>query len=371
MPAITEDDIRDLAAVSFKGAQVTSCYLDVDGARRVRSQDVVHSLDLLLKGAKQQANGDPSVRADLRRFVEHVRAGLDRSRVRGLAMFSSSGSGFWRVYELPVPVRDQVVVNNTPAVRQLEVVLDEYERFGVLLADRQRARMFVFELGEVVESDEQFDRLPRNDDDDHSHSKDKTRDHVAAHVSQHLRHAANVAFEVFKTKSFDHLILGAPDEIAAQLESVLHPYLRERVRARCNVAVGASADEVRSAALQVESAVEREKETEAVARLRDAAGAGRKGVTGVDATLAALAERRVETLLVSAGFETPGWRCGECGHVARVGPACPIDGATMHEVADVVEEAVEEALAQHCRVEICVDNADLDVLGRIGALLRY
>jgi hypothetical protein len=40
-------------------------------------------------------------------------------------------------------------------------------------------------------------------------------------------------------------------------------------------------------------------------------------------------------------------------------------------VEDVVEEAVEEALAQSCDVEICVGNADLDVLGCIGAILRY
>jgi hypothetical protein len=43
----------------------------------------------------------------------------------------------------------------------------------------------------------------------------------------------------------------------------------------------------------------------------------------------------------------------------------------MDEVADVVEDAVEEALAQACRVAFCRDNADLDVLGRVGALLRY
>ncbi len=43
----------------------------------------------------------------------------------------------------------------------------------------------------------------------------------------------------------------------------------------------------------------------------------------------------------------------------------------MVQVDDVVEEAVEEALNQSCEVEICVGNADLDVLGRIGALLRY
>ena len=43
----------------------------------------------------------------------------------------------------------------------------------------------------------------------------------------------------------------------------------------------------------------------------------------------------------------------------------------MTKVDDVVEEAIEEALAQDCRVEVCVGNADLDVLGRIGALLRF
>ena len=40
-------------------------------------------------------------------------------------------------------------------------------------------------------------------------------------------------------------------------------------------------------------------------------------------------------------------------------------------VDDIVEEAVETALGQSCHVEVCVDNADLDVMGRIGALLRY
>jgi hypothetical protein len=43
----------------------------------------------------------------------------------------------------------------------------------------------------------------------------------------------------------------------------------------------------------------------------------------------------------------------------------------MVEVEDLVEDAIEEALTQSCRVEICVGNADLDVMGRAGALLRY
>ena len=50
---------------------------------------------------------------------------------------------------------------------------------------------------------------------------------------------------------------------------------------------------------------------------------------------------------------------------------CPSCGADMEAIDDVVEEAVEVALSQSARVEICVGNADLDVLGRVGALLRY
>ena len=66
-----------------------------------------------------------------------------------------------------------------------------------------------------------------------------------------------------------------------------------------------------------------------------------------------------------------GWRCPTCGALATVGPTCGSCSGALERVDDVVEEAVQEALAQSCHVEVCVGNADLDVLGRIGALLRY
>ena len=371
MVAITEDEIRTLA--SFKGgeAPVTTVYLDVDGGRHVRWQDVVKSADALLKDAQSRFGGDTSVAADLQRIQELVHGGLDRSRTRGLAIFSCTARDFWKVVELPVGVRDQVVVNHSPYVRQLEVVVDEYERFGLLLADKVRARVFVYELGEIVESEEIIEPLPRGDDDDHSYRKDQAENHTTALVHQHLRHAADAAFRVFKDRGFERLILGAHGEIAHELESLLHPYLKERLEATCNIPVNASDDEIRSAALQVEADVERRKEAELVARLRDAVGAHNRGVAGLDDVLNALVERRVETLLVSHGYTHPGWRCPSCDHICRVGRSCPVCETEMIAVDDVVEEAVEEALAQSCEVEICVGNADLDVLGRIGALLRY
>ena len=373
MARISEDLVKELASNRYDDTPVVSCYLDVDGKRYVRPHDYELHLEDMLRRTREREHkaGHHTVCDDLQRIEEHLKAGIDRSRTRGVAVFACSPHDLWRVIELPVPVRNQLVVNASPHVRQLEAIIDEYERFAVLLADRERSRMFIFELGELVDKTEQLDRLPRHEDDGGELDRDSVRSHVDAAAHHHLKRAAQAAFHVFQEQSFDHLILGAPDPIVADLERELHPYLRERIAARLSVSVGARDDEIRKAALEVESQVERAKEAAAVQKLRDAVGAGNGGAAGLDPVLTVLVERRVETLLVSDGFEAPGWRCPACGYVATKGRRCPVCASEMHAVEDVVEEAVEEALAQSCRVEVCHDNADLDVLGRIGALLRF
>ncbi len=372
MAAVTEATIRELASIRGKKAPVTSCYLDVDGRRLARHKDLEHEVEVTLKGVKSQADGQPSVERDLHRIERYVRDELDRSRVRGVAIFACSADDLWRVVELPVPVRTRVVVNHAPVVGQLESLLQEHESIGVLMADRQRARMFVFELGELVERSELFEQLPR--ETDVRGLRDRGGDHpeaLTAHTRQHLRNAAQVAFAVWSQHPFSHLAIAAPDDLAGQLESDLHPYLAERLAGRLAVPVTADDAQVLAAAQQIESQLERRHEAEQVDRLREAVAAGRRGVAGLADTVEALGDHRVDTLLVSEGFSVPGWRCGGCDRLATMGRTCKHCGGEMSEVADVVEEAIEEALSQSCHVEICVGNADLDVMGRVGARLRY
>lgn len=372
MATLTQDVIRSLAGFKAQQTPVVSLYLDVDGRRFVRPRDYEVHLDHLLREAAGHTNGHRPSTADLERIESHVKGGLDRSRTRGLAIFSCAAQDLWKVFELPVPVRNQLVVNATPHVGQLETVVDGYERFGVLLADKQRGRMFVFELGELVDKSELFDQLPRHEDDKGDWDRDHVRDHSAAVAHKHLKRSADVAFHVFQEQGFDHLIIGAPEEIAHELERVMHPYLRERVAAKLTVPVGAGEATIRAAALQVEEQVERAKKAAMVERLRAASGKPNGlGAVGLDRVLQALSERRVETLIVSEGYEAPGWRCADCGALAAKGPTCPSCAKPMERSDDVVEAAVESAIGQGCRVCVCVGNADLDVMGRIGALLRF
>ena len=371
MAVITESAIRELAEFRGQDAPVTSCYLDVDGRRLSRHQDYELELERILRSARSRANGTESVAQDLRRIEDYVRGGFDRSSTRGLAMFSCSAHDFWKVVPLPVPVRSRVVINQAPAVSQLESIAQEFDRFGVLLVDKQRARLLVFEFGELMDHSELFDELPRDyDTRGHSDQGDVTG-HVDELAALHVRHAAEVAFHVFQQEPFQHLTVGASGPLAGAVENALHPYLKERLVGRIDVGVSASLADIREAALDVERSVERQREVDAVERLRSQQASGQRAVIGLAETLQALVEKRVEQLLVSAGFTESGWHCRNCGHLGLVGRTCPGCGAELFAVDDIVEEAVDAALAQSCHVEMCVDNADLDVLGRVGALLRY
>ena len=275
---------------------------------------------------------------------------------------------------LPVPVAAGLHIGPSAAVAQLEAVVQELEPLGVLLTDRQRARMFVYQMGELVDRTELFDALPRNDFDRHdeaSRGSDRYDHHVDEVALRHLRHAVAVAFELFQDHGFAHLAIGGADEVLGTVEGLLHPYLRERLCGRVALTVTASDADILASALTVEQDIERRKEAAAVAQLRDAVGAHARGAAGLADVLSVLGERRVATLLVSQGYEEAGWSCPSCGGLSERGPACPVDGEAMARVDDVVEAAVQHAMAQGAKVEVCVANADLDVLGRIGALLRY
>lgn len=371
---ITMDRVRTLAA--HQGASVvTSCYLDVDGRRYPRPLDYETQLDALIREARKRAKGlgreqERSVSDDLKRIESWVRGGFDRSGVRGLAFFACAADGLFEVIPLPHPARNHLALNHSPHVRQLEAMLDEHERFALVLVDRERARLFRFQLGVLTEQTEFFDKVPRGQDQGELSAQSVQR-HTDELVHRHLKHVADVVFESCQASAVDRVSLGGPLEIVTEFQEILHPYVRGLLGPRVSVSVGSSVRDIRQAAMEAEYEAEREGERRIMEKFRDALGSGNGGVAGLEPTLAALAERRVDVLLVSDGYEAPGWRCLSCRYVAAKGRECPLCSASMELVDDVIEEAVEDALANRCKVEVVMGNADLDVLGRVGALLRF
>ena len=143
MTVITEATIKDLAGFKSADTPVVSCYLDVDGRRQIRPKDYQLELASLKKQLLASHPGQ-NFDADFALMSDYVAQQLDRHGVRGLAMFSCADKKYWKVIRLPVSVANRLSVNQSPVVAPLEAIVHALEPLGVLLVDRQRARMFNF-----------------------------------------------------------------------------------------------------------------------------------------------------------------------------------------------------------------------------------
>ena len=159
----------------------------------------------------------------------------------------------------------------------------------------------------------------------------------------HLGHALATLFTRFKRRPFDHLVVGAPDELVAEVEERLHPYLRARLAGRLGIDVeNSSAAAVQSAAGEVVEQHVATVEREALDRMAQGIGRGDRGVSGPDAVMDALEQARVEILLLAEDFDAP-----------------------------ELDVALEKAIKQSAEVLVVRHHDDLVMHSGIGAVLRF
>jgi peptide chain release factor subunit 1 len=113
------------------------------------------------------------------------------------------------------------------------------------------------------------------------------------------------------------------------------------------------------------------REEKLISKMIDAHGQGGQAVLGLDETLQAVSDKRVQTLIISDGYRTHGYFQPESGYVVANLTKSPLSDRELTETEDVIEEAVAQTMAQGGHVEIVTDNPALEQAGRIGAILRY
>lgn len=352
---------------------ITSFYLDVDGRRYPRPTDYQPMVTQLCHTARQRAAelGEPAtaaVDADLDRIRAWIGGGIQRTATRGVALFSCAGQGWFEAVPVPVPVRDQVSIEPHPNVVQLLALLEHRRPVLVVLADRHQGRVLEVEPGSVAELADAVDEAERAVDTDVELGSWEHRKEEEAR--RHFRRVAALALEQVRDRHAEHVVLGGPVDGVAGLEACLDEAVAERVAGRITIPVTAAAGEVAAAVLDIASDLERRREQALVEELHERAPRHQRAVMGLPGVMAALAARRVGTLVVARGFRAPGARCPACGHVGVLACQCPECGTPSTEVDDIVDVAIGQALAQDADVELC-EGTDLNFFGGIGALERF
>src|SRR5712672_3434848 len=113
-----------------------------------------------------------------------MQVGISSGSASWLSMFTISCHGatsltgdFFRVCELAVNVHNILSWRDKPYVRPLLELIDEHERYGVVLTDREHARLFSIFLGELEEHQEVFARA------DVTHVKTSGTDHMRSQMN--------------------------------------------------------------------------------------------------------------------------------------------------------------------------------------------
>jgi peptide chain release factor subunit 1 len=386
---VTTERLRRLArARPGNGGKVLSVYVDLDPSEfptgTARSSAITSALDDAEREVKDARQLEHDARVGLRSGLERVQTFLreqfDPSGAHGVAAFVGSDDKLFEALKLPVGVAHKAVIDDTPFIEPL-AGLDPDSRFLVVLCNRRVGRLLFGSADGLREVDRVADDVPGR----HRQgglSQPRYERSIDNEALRHVRHVGELAGRRFGQRALDGVLLGAPEETLARLEESLPEGLRKRVIGHLDVDVeNASADAILAEASSEFQRIEREREDEALARLRESLSGGpRPAVAGPADVLEALTERRVETLLVNAGMTAPGRECPRCGWLGVAGEECPLDGTQTIAREDIIATAVQRALMQSADVRFLRPRAPegepatagpMDMYRGIGAALRF
>jgi peptide chain release factor subunit 1 len=371
------DELRRLAELRLDKPVVLSLYLNLDPSEFATPPARASAVRSILDEAERRARErepelDHEERAALDGSLERAHAFLEgelpAGGMHGLALFSCSQADLFETVALPRPVASRVAVARSPLVGPL-ARQERRERWCVALVNRRDARIFRGSPDGLREIDQVHD-VVFGQHDQGGLSQARYQRGIEKEKDDHLKHTAEVLLRHFKRRPFQHLAIGGPREVTADFESKLHGYLAERLAGRVSVDVeNSTPDQVLEAARPCFDELEERREQEALARVAQ----GTRAVVGLDESLRALNERRVELLLLDQGFSTPGTLCPECGWLGPEGVAvCPADGTRLIRCDELADAAIELAIQQAAELLPLRHHEDaLEERGGIAALTRF
>lgn len=297
-----------------------------------------------------------------------------RDQQPGMAVFASGDPAYFTALSLPKPPTFEADWDESPHLAPLQTLIDDLERFALVLFDNERARLYTIHLGAIESQREMRDDTPGKQATGGWYSLAQTR--IARHREDHLRrHAdrtAQALLEELRQRPFDRLLVAGPPEPLALLKQRLPRPLRARLAGTLSLEMFATEAKILEAALLAAAEVEREQEVADVLDLNEAAHT-RHAALGIDPTLAALSEGRVHRLFLAADFSGQGGACPNCRRlVAGPGP-CPLCGTAITPVADLRERVLQSAAEQGATIEMVAGEAArlLMLHNGIGAWTRY
>ena len=360
---LTDMEIRQ--AIEFESAEhpVLSIYLNVDPHRRSPEKYKLALRNLLGKAEGASAE-------DIQRVQNYVEMGYNWQG-RGIVMFSCAAQDFWWAHSFLLPMEDSVLVGRRPYVRQLAMLIDTYERYGVIQVEQIGARLYVFNMGQMEAVQGYLgEEVKSHKAGGWSAANFQRRE--AEQARQNLQDAAELAEDFYRKNNTRRLILAGTEKNVARFRDLLSHRLRSMVVGQIAVDSNANSTEVSEKALAVAlQAAKTEAQSVADSVVTTVHKEG-NAVAGLAETLTAVQNGRAQHVVTLADFVQPAYRFVDSGYILLdLTEESDLQSGKVQKLPDAVDSVLRRAMVQGISVTVLEQHEDLEKLGKIGALTRY
>ena len=356
-------------------APVISLYLDARADQHGQQNFlpfVRKQLTNRIKSYENQSDEQTSLEEDFVRIVRYLESEVPPS-VQGLAIFACSKANDWfEVGQFDAPFeRNRLFVSDRPHLYPLARLNDQYRRYAVVLADTNRAQIFVFAAGRAVEREE-VENAKTKHVKVGGWSQARYQRHEQNYHLQHAKEVVDMLERIGRDEGIEQIILAGDEAVVIpMLREQMPKPLEEKVIDALTLTINTPEHELLEESLTAFQRHDSLTDMQKVERLLNEYRADDLGVAGVPETLAALSNGQVEELLIAAKADGIQFDEEEVRKVLEVYQTderlpAPLDQRT------VADELVRRAnVLSSAKVTFIEDSTHLERMGGVGALLRY
>ena len=300
-----DDHLDRLLAFEATTLPVISLYLNTqaDGNGRDRFQ---HFIRKELSGrARTFAASSPerqSFEEDTRKIENFLESDLQPS-ANGVAIFACSGADLFESVQLNAAIDEhRLYVYNQPHLYHLARLDDENPRYAALVTDANSARIFVFGLGESLETEEvKGKKVQRVKVGGWSQARYQRR--VQNAHQNHAKEVVESLGRIVREEGIRSIVLTGDPQMMPNIQDEMPKDLADKVVDVLKMDLKASDQEVFSTTVDRMREEDAATDAEKVARLFREYRARGLACTGPQETLEALANGQVDELLISTSIE--------------------------------------------------------------------
>jgi peptide subunit release factor 1 (eRF1) len=377
---ISYDDIRQLQQYqSGPDSFILSLYINTDQSNAANlNRGFETSLENLFRQiAESQGAGEnhrQRLDAERRRVLDFLKDYTPKGR--GLVIFSDSSKDFWWQRDLQVEMPTEGRWSQNPWVRPLLEVLEDHDQFGVVLIDKQRARILTVDATGMEQQAEIQSAVPNKHattGTDHIMSQTQMQRDHEQHVQWHVKRVIDELASIIDRKKLTRIVIGGPVEATSAFTGELPKRFQQMIIGTISVPLDSNYERLSNELRAVQERAEHEDEVKIVESMITAAMKHDRAVLGISETLTAIQEQRVYRLVVARDYHVEGKECESCHVLTADGlEKCSFCGGNLLPAPDLINRASRRVLDQAGKVQMVSGEAADKLAGiGIGAVLRF